>query len=76
MSDLSGQTLGKYQILERLGRGGMATVYRAYQPGMDRIVAVKVMHPQYTDDPSFVERFQARSAFSRRVAPSEHRAGD
>jgi serine/threonine protein kinase/Flp pilus assembly protein TadD len=63
MSDLSGQTLGKYQILERLGRGGMATVYRAYQPGMDRIVAVKVMHPQYTDDPSFIERFkrEARS---------------
>ncbi|MFN7210643.1 MAG: serine/threonine-protein kinase, partial [Aggregatilineales bacterium] len=63
MPDLSGQTLGKYQILERLGRGGMATVYRAYQLGMDRIVAVKVLHPQYTDDPSFVERFkrEARS---------------
>jgi serine/threonine protein kinase len=58
MPDLSRQTLGKYQILERLGRGGMATVYRAYQPGMDRIVAVKVMHPQYTDDPSFIERFK------------------
>lgn len=58
MADLVGQTLGKYQILERLGRGGMATVYRAYQLGMDRIVAVKVMHPQYTDDPSFVERFK------------------
>lgn len=58
MPDLSGQTLGKYQILERLGRGGMATVYRAYQTGMDRVVAVKVMHPQYTDDPSFIERFK------------------
>ncbi|MFQ3536649.1 MAG: protein kinase [Aggregatilineales bacterium] len=58
MPDLSGQTLGKYQILERLGRGGMATVYRAYQSGMDRMVAVKVLHPQYTDDPSFVERFK------------------
>ncbi len=58
MADLSGQTLGKYQIIERLGRGGMATVYRAYQPGMDRFVAVKVMHPQYADDASFIERFR------------------
>ncbi len=64
MPNLGGQTLGKYQILERLGRGGMATVYRAYQSGMDRIVAVKVLHQQHTDDPSFVERFrrEARSA--------------
>lgn len=58
MADLSGQMLGKYQIVERLGRGGMATVYRAYQPGMDRFVAVKVMHPQYADDASFIERFR------------------
>lgn len=58
MADLSGQTLGKYQLIERLGRGGMATVYRAYQPGMDRFVAVKVMHPQYADDASFIERFR------------------
>ncbi len=58
MADLSGQTLGKYQIIERLGRGGMATVYRAYQPGMDRFVAVKVMHPQYAEDASFIERFR------------------
>ncbi|PJF34445.1 MAG: serine/threonine protein kinase, partial [Candidatus Thermofonsia Clade 1 bacterium] len=63
MPNLSGQMLGKYQILEQLGRGGMATVYRAYQTGMDRIVAIKVLHPQFTSDPSFVERFkrEARS---------------
>ncbi|MFN7210837.1 MAG: serine/threonine-protein kinase, partial [Aggregatilineales bacterium] len=63
MANLIGQRLGQYEITALLGRGGMATVYRAYQLGMDRIVAVKVLHPQYTDDPSFVERFkrEARS---------------
>ena len=43
MPDMSGRTLGKYQLIERLGRGGMAEVYRAYQPSLDRDVALKVM---------------------------------
>ncbi|MFN8417802.1 MAG: protein kinase [Anaerolineae bacterium] len=58
MNDLSGATLGKYQVLERLGRGGMADVYRAYQPGMDRYVAIKVMHGHLSEDPGFIERFK------------------
>lgn len=58
MPDLTGQTLGKYQLVERLGRGGMATVYRAYQPGMDRYVAVKVMNTDLSADPDFVLRFK------------------
>ncbi|GAB4556558.1 MAG: hypothetical protein OHK0023_28980 [Anaerolineae bacterium] len=59
MSDLSGTTLGKYQIIERLGRGGMATVYRAYQAGIDRFVAIKVVHEHLSeDDPQFIERFR------------------
>ncbi len=56
--DLTGTTLGKYQVMERLGRGGMADVYRAYQPGMDRYVAIKVMHAHLADDPNFLARFQ------------------
>jgi serine/threonine protein kinase len=40
MIDLVGKTLGKYQVLDRLGQGGMAEVYRAYQPGLDRQVAI------------------------------------
>jgi serine/threonine protein kinase len=55
---LEGTTLGKYQILEPLGRGGMARVYRAYHPQMDRYVAVKVMRSDLTEDGDFLARFQ------------------
>ncbi len=50
--------LGPYQIGEVLGQGGMATVYRAYQPALEREVAIKVIAPTYTTNPSFVQRFQ------------------
>ncbi len=58
MADLTGKTLGKYRLVERLGRGGMAEVYKAYQPRLDRYVAIKVMHSYLADDEGFVERFQ------------------
>lgn len=58
MQDLSGQKLGQYELRERLGRGGMAEVYKAYQPGMDRFVAVKVMLGHLADDEGFVARFK------------------
>ena len=55
---LGGQTLGQYQLMERLGRGGMATVYKAYQPSLDRYVAVKVLSTFLAQDPDFTARFQ------------------
>lgn len=58
MTDLTGKTLGKYRLMERLGRGGMAEVYKAYQPGLDRYVAVKLMHGYLAEDEDFVTRFQ------------------
>jgi serine/threonine protein kinase len=58
VQDLSGQKLGQYELRERLGRGGMAEVYKAYQSGMDRFVAVKVMLGALSEDESFVERFR------------------
>ncbi len=58
MADLTGRTLGKYQLQERLGRGGMAEVYKAYQPGLDRFVAVKVLHPHLAEAPDFLGRFR------------------
>ncbi|MEM9952145.1 MAG: protein kinase, partial [Chloroflexota bacterium] len=58
MQNLSGQKLGIYELRERLGRGGMAEVYKAYQPGMDRFVAIKIMLGHLADDDTFIERFK------------------
>jgi serine/threonine protein kinase len=46
IEDLIGQTLGQYQIIEQVGIGGMAVVFRAYQPSLKRDVALKVLQPQ------------------------------
>jgi tRNA A-37 threonylcarbamoyl transferase component Bud32 len=51
-------TLGKYLLLERLGQGGMAQVYRARQPVIERNVAIKVLHPHLATQGDFVARFQ------------------
>ncbi len=55
---LIGKTIDRYQVLEHLGRGGMAEVYKAYQPTLDRYVAIKLMHSFLADDPDFLGRFQ------------------
>ncbi len=53
-----GRSLGSYRILEQIGIGGMATVYKAYDPGTDRSVAIKVLPHHYSQHPKFRERFQ------------------
>jgi serine/threonine-protein kinase len=57
MTDFIGKLLGPYKLEAQLGKGGMATVYRAYQTTMKRYVAVKVMAPDLASDPGFVGRF-------------------
>jgi serine/threonine protein kinase/tetratricopeptide (TPR) repeat protein len=59
MQDLKGQQIGQFELLERLGRGGMAEVYRAYQPSMDRFVAIKIMLGHLAEESEdFIERFK------------------
>ena len=53
--------LGKYELHEELGRGGFGTVYRATDTALQREVALKVLHPQLTTDPDFLEKFRAEA---------------
>jgi oligopeptide transport system substrate-binding protein len=64
MRSLIGQTLGQYQIVREIGRGGMAVVYEAHQFALNRRVAIKVLPPELTFDETFVQRFvqEARAA--------------
>jgi tRNA A-37 threonylcarbamoyl transferase component Bud32 len=55
---LIGETLGRYRIVDHLGHGGMAEVYKAYHPGLDRHMAVKVLHPFLAQEEDFLTRFQ------------------
>src|SRR5256886_11582106 len=64
-----GMTLGAYRVIEHIGRGGMASVYRAYHPGLDRYVAIKVLPDFFADDPGYRERFQQEA---RSVARLRH----
>ena len=58
MEDLTGKQLGKYRVVAPLGEGGMAAVYKAYQAGMDRHVALKILPRHFASDPEFVGRFE------------------
>ena len=56
--------VGRYQVVERIGRGGMATVYRAHDPSIGRDVAIKFLHASLSEDEEYRERFlqEARAA--------------
>jgi serine/threonine-protein kinase len=69
MSFTIGQTVGPYRITEKLGQGGMATVYKAYHANLDRYVAIKVLHVAFRQDKSFLDRFQREAQI---VAKLEH----
>lgn len=64
-----GQMLGAYRIIEQIGEGGMAAVYKAYQSSMDRNVAIKVLPGQLAESEEFVKRFQQEA---RIIARLEH----
>ncbi len=62
-------SLGQYEIIEQIGAGGMATVYRARQARLDRNVAIKVMHQMFAQDADFVTRFEREA---RIIAALDH----
>jgi serine/threonine protein kinase/ligand-binding sensor domain-containing protein len=69
MRQYIGMRLGAYQIVEQIGQGGMATVFQAYQPSIDRYVAIKILPSRFTEDESFVGRFTQEA---RTLARLEH----
>ena len=53
---------GRFRIEERIGSGGMSTVYLAFDPTLERWVAIKLMHRDILSDPDQLERFRRRRA--------------
>jgi serine/threonine protein kinase len=65
---LSGEVLDdKYRIEKLLGQGGMGAVYRATHLGTKRTVAIKVIHPQFSNNGEFVERFRREAEAAGRL---------
>ena len=69
MKDLTGTRLAHYDVVERLGGGGMAVVYRAVQQPLGREVALKALMPELVQDPEFVKRFETEA---RTLARLDH----
>jgi len=67
----SGARVGKYEIVERLGRGGQAIVYKGYDAMLDRHVAIKHIPAQLAADPKFVERFTREAQILARLGSEE-----
>src|SRR5690349_9294426 len=69
MTDIPQQTIRGYELQELIGEGGFGAIYRAYQPLLKREVAIKVILPQYANNPDFIRRFEVEAEL---VARLEH----
>ncbi len=69
MPFIIGENVGPYRLVEKLGKGGMATVYKAYHSSLDRYVAIKALHPAFMEHPGFIDRFNREAKV---VAKLEH----
>jgi hypothetical protein len=67
VEDLTGKQLGPYRVIAPLGEGGMAAVFKAYQAGMDRYIALKILPRYFASDPQFVGRFQQEAKVLARL---------
>ncbi|MFT5193420.1 MAG: serine/threonine protein kinase [Cellvibrionaceae bacterium] len=68
---MSVRTIGRYEIIRELGRGGMATVYLGFDPKLEREVAIKVLPSQFANDPEFFDRFEQEA---KTLATLQHNA--
>jgi len=64
-----GENVGPYRVTEQLGQGGMATVFKAFHAALDRYVALKVLHPAFNEDKTFIGRFEREAKV---IAKLEH----
>ena len=60
---------GKYVVQEVLAKGGMGVIYKALDRTLNRLVAIKVIHDQFSGDPSFTERFLREARAMARFGP-------
>ena len=67
MAELTGKIFAGYEVISKLGQGGMGAVYKARQPVLDRVVALKVIATQVAQDPSFIARFQHEAKSAARL---------
>ena len=69
MDSLEGRTLGQYRLIEQVGVGGMAVIYKAYDPSLDRYVAVKILPAYLAHGEDFSARFRNEA---RNIARLHH----
>lgn len=68
--NLEGRVIGnRYEIINRIGNGGMATVYKAKDITLNRFVAVKVLREEFTTDAEFIKRFNIEAQSAASLAP-------
>ena len=58
---------GRYRIQKQLGRGGMGVVYKAHDTALDEVVAIKILRPEFSAEPSMAERFKSEIKLARKV---------
>jgi hypothetical protein len=64
---VEGASFGRYQLIERLGRGGTGEVWRAHDTTIDRMVAIRMLPPRYAQNPRFIARFRREAQAAARL---------